>query len=43
MAIWKAFDEYGIKPPYPHQELHMRGDLPQLTYDKLVHEAAGLD
>lgn len=26
MAIWDAFDRYGIKPPYPQQEIFIRND-----------------
>ncbi len=37
LAIWDAFEKRGILPPYPHQEVHMRGALPQqqlLTADR---------
>ncbi len=37
MAIWTVFEEQGIKPPYPHHEVHIRSEnnshpvLPLLT------------
>jgi small-conductance mechanosensitive channel len=30
LAIWDAFEQHGILPPYPQQEVLMRGPLPQL-------------
>lgn len=26
LAIWEAFEKHGIQPPYPHHEVHVRGD-----------------
>ncbi|MDR3477604.1 MAG: mechanosensitive ion channel [Gammaproteobacteria bacterium] len=31
MAIWKAFERNGIKPPYPHHEVHVNGQVPLLV------------
>jgi potassium efflux system protein len=28
MAIWEAFEKDGIKPPYPHHEIYLKGNLP---------------
>ncbi|EKD73503.1 MAG: hypothetical protein ACD_45C00296G0003 [uncultured bacterium] len=25
MSIWKAFEQYGIQPPYPHHEVYVKG------------------
>jgi potassium efflux system protein len=30
MAIWDAFDANGIKPPYPHHEIHVQNSLQTL-------------
>jgi potassium efflux system protein len=46
LAIWKAFAEHGIKPPYPQQEIHVRNQPHELNYEnfeQLAHEAAGVD
>lgn len=32
LAIWDKFMEHGIKPPYPQQEIFLRSDKPELSF-----------
>ncbi len=36
LAIWEAFEKNGIQPPYPHQEVYLRSELPvrPVPYEK---------
>jgi potassium-dependent mechanosensitive channel len=40
MAIWDAFEKHGIKPSYPHQEIHLNGELTELAQAKAHHLAS---
>jgi len=30
MRIWDTFESQGIKPPYPQQEIYLRGEKPAM-------------
>jgi potassium efflux system protein len=35
MAIWKSFEVHGIRPPYPHQEVHVQNDVLEQDTNRL--------
>jgi potassium efflux system protein len=44
MAIWATFERHGIQPPYPHQEVHLRGEFPvPVAYDKNLIPASTMN
>jgi potassium efflux system protein len=44
MAIWETFEKHGIQPPYPHQEVHLRGDYQEMgVYDKNLIPASAMN
>ena len=36
MALWEAFESHGIRPSYPHQEIHIHGDMPSSLKQDVV-------
>jgi small-conductance mechanosensitive channel len=44
MAVWETFEKHGIQPPYPHQEVHLRGDFQEMAvFDKNLIPVSALN
>lgn len=44
LAIWETFERHGVQPPYPLQEIHLKGNMPLLSnnvYEK-IYQASPL-